>query len=98
MLPCAKDCKLVPLPCQVGRRSRGGTFRGDISSSHAAINNEISTIDEAALIAGKEEHRLSLLDSLTEAAGREVNLATVTLGLVITKPVLQECGAANVKP
>lgn len=69
-----------------GRRS----LRRDISLGHATINNKIGAVDEAGLITGKEHDSVSLLDSLTEAAGREVHLASVPLLLVVTQPVLQQ--------
>lgn len=58
--------------------------------SHSTINNEISTVDEAALVTGKEKHSLSLLNRLTKAPSWEVHLASVALGLIITQPILKE--------
>ena len=47
-------------------------------------------IHKAAFVAGKPQHSLGLLDGLTKAARRKVDLATVTLSGVIAEPVLQE--------
>jgi hypothetical protein len=67
-----------------------------VTSGHTTVNNEISAIDEAALVAGKEQYCLSLLDSLAETTSGEVDFATVTLGLVIAEPVLEEGSAVLV--
>lgn len=58
--------------------------------THATINYLIVPIHEAALVASKPEHSMGLLDGFTEAAGGEVDLATVTFSSVIAEPVLQE--------
>lgn len=49
-------------------------------------------IDEARLVTGKEDDSVSLLNGLAEATSREVDLAAVTLGLVVTEPVLKKRG------
>jgi hypothetical protein len=64
-----------------------------VAPSHTAVNDEIGTVDEAALVAGKEKYCLSLLNSLSETTCGEVDLATVTLGLVVAEPVLEKWGA-----
>lgn len=64
--------------------------------AHSTVNNKVSSVDEAALVAGEEDDSVGLLDGLTETAGREVNLATETLGLVIAQPVLKKGGAIGV--
>lgn len=61
--------------------------------AHSTVNNKVSSVDKAALVAGKENDGVSLLDGLTETAGREVNLTTETFGLVIAQPVLEKGGA-----
>ena len=58
--------------------------------SHAAIDYKICPIDKAALIASKEQHRLSLLNGFAEATSREMDLAAMALRCVVAKPVLQE--------
>jgi len=63
---------------------------------HATVNNEVSSVDKAALVAGKEDDGVGLLDGLTETAGGEVNLTTETLGLVVAQPVLEKGGAIEV--
>lgn len=49
-------------------------------------------VDEAGLVAGQEDDGVGLLNGLAEAAGGEVHLAAVALGLVVTEPVLEERG------
>jgi hypothetical protein len=75
-----------------------GCFRwwslgGGIAPGHTAVNNEVCTVDKAALVAGKEKYCLSLLNSLAETTCGEVDLAAVTLGLVVAEPVLEKWGA-----
>ena len=78
------------LPCIVlgwlGRR----TIRSSVTSRHTTIDNEVSTVDEAALVAGKEEDALSLLDGFAEATGWEMDFAAVALSFVVAKPILQQ--------
>ena len=73
---------------------------GDGDSAYLAqttVNKEVGAIDEAALVAGKEDNGVGLLDGLTEATGGEVNFTTEPLGLVLTEPVLEErCAKGNV--
>lgn len=69
---------------KVFRSSSRRAFRGNVCLGHASIYDKIASIDETALVAGKEHDRMRLLDGLAEPACREVNLAAVTLGLVIT--------------
>lgn len=57
---------------------------------HPPINDKIRPVDEGTLVAGEEEHGLSLLDGFAEAAGGEVDLAAVALGGVVAEPVLEE--------
>lgn len=57
---------------------------------HAAVDDEVGPVDEAALVAGEEQDGVGLLDSFAEAAGGEVDLAAVPLGGVVAEPVLQE--------
>lgn len=61
--------------------------------AHPTIDHEISSVDKAAFVTGKEDNGVGLLDSLTETAGGEVDFTTETLGLVITQPVLEEGSA-----
>lgn len=76
--------------CIVCRWLGGWSLWCSVAPGHAAIDNEISTIDEAALVAGKEKDSLGLLNGLTEPAGGEVNFTAMSLGSVITEPVLEE--------
>jgi hypothetical protein len=71
-------------------RLRWGSFWSGVASCHTTVNHKISTVDEAALVAGKEKDRLSLLNRLTKSTSGEVNLAAVALGLVVTEPVLKK--------
>lgn len=57
---------------------------------HTTINDEVGAVDEAGLITGQEDNSVCLLDGFTETSGREVNLAALTLSLVVTQPVLQK--------
>lgn len=74
-----------------GRRRRGA-FRGNVALRHTTIHDEIRAIDKAALIAGKEQHSLGLLNSLSKTTSREMDLTTMSFGRVVTEPVLQERG------
>lgn len=60
---------------------------------HAAINDEVLSVDETTFIASQEEHCLSLLYCFTETAAGEVDFATVALGCVVAEPILEEWGA-----
>jgi hypothetical protein len=51
--------------------------------SQSAVNDEIATVDKAALVARKEEHRLRLLNSFAKTTSREVDFAAHPLVLVI---------------
>jgi hypothetical protein len=84
------------LPCIVLGRLEGRSSRRSVALGHAAVNDEVSSIDEAALVASKEEDTLSLLNGLAKTTSREVNFATVALLLVVTEPVLKERGAVVV--
>ena len=64
---------------------------------HPTIDNKLVSVDEAALITGKEQHCLRLLDSLTKTTRREVDLAAVALSLIVTKPVLEKWSAGRSK-
>lgn len=77
-------------------RLRGRTFRRNVALGHTAIDNEVRTVDEAALIAGKEEDRLGLLDSFAKATSREMDLTAVALRSIVTEPVLKEGSAFHV--
>lgn len=63
---------------------------------HPTVNNKIMTVDEAAFVAGKENHCMRLFNGLAESSGREVHLTTEPLRLIIAQPVLQERGAVIV--
>jgi hypothetical protein len=78
------------LTSQVRRGSSSWTLGCDISLGHTAVNDKVAAVDEAGLVGSQEEDSLCLLDGLTETAGREVDLTPVTLGLVVSEPVLQE--------
>lgn len=60
---------------------------------HTTVNNKVSAVDEAALIAGQEDNGMRLLNGLTETSSGEVNLTALTLGLIITQPVLEKRSA-----
>lgn len=47
------------------------------------VNNKVRAIDKAALVAGQEDHRVSLLNGLAESAAGEVHLTTEALGMVV---------------
>lgn len=69
---------------------------GGVAPRHTAIDHEVSAVDEAGLVAGEEENRLSLFNGFSKTTGGEVNLAAVALGLIITKPVLEKRSATKV--
>lgn len=71
---------------RLGRRS----LRSNIGLGQAAVNDKVRGIDEAALVAGEEHHRVRLLNSLAKATSGEMHLTTEALRLVITKPVLEK--------
>ena len=75
---------------KVRRRLRRWSLGRDIRFGQAAIDDKIGAIDEAALVAGKEEDRLRLLDGFAKAARWEVNLAAKALGRIVAQPVLEE--------
>ena len=64
--------------------------RGQTHLRQPPINNKVRPVNKATLIARQEQHRLRLLDSLTEAPAGEVDLAAMALGRVVAEPVLQE--------
>jgi hypothetical protein len=66
-----------------------------VAPSHTAVNDEIGTVDEAALVAGKEYDGLRLLHGLAESAGGEVHFAAVAFGRIVAEPVLEEGCAAR---
>lgn len=81
------------LRAQVLRRFRGRPLGSHISLGQAAVHHEVRGIDEAAFVAGQEDDSMSLLDRLTEPAGGKMDLATESLLLVVSKPILQKWGA-----
>ena len=62
---------------------------------HSAINDEVGAVDEAALVAGKEHNSMRLLDGFAKATRGKMNLATMTLDLIVTQPVLQQGSTAD---
>jgi len=81
---------LLHLASKVRGRSSSRALGCDISLGHATVNNEVAAVDKAGLVGSQEQDSLCLLDSLAETARWEVNLTPVTLGLVISQPVLEE--------
>ena len=63
--------------------------------AQTSINEEICSVDKAALIAGQEEHRLGLFDGLAESTAGEVHLTTESLSMVIAQPVLEQRGTVE---
>ena len=57
---------------------------------HATIDQEICSIDEAALVTGKEKHSLSLLNGFSETTGREVDFPSVSFCCIVSKPILKK--------
>ena len=80
------------LASEVAGRSSSRALGSDISLGHATINNEVAAIDEAGLVGCQEQDSLCLLDSLAETARGKVDLTPVTLGLVVSEPVLEKRG------
>lgn len=78
------------------RRLRWWPIGRGIAASHTAVNNEVSPVDEAALITRKEEDALGLLNGLTEAAGGEMDFSSVALCCIIAEPILQKWSAVVV--
>jgi hypothetical protein len=75
------------------RRSLGS----GVAPRHAAIDHKVRAVDEAALVAGKEKDRLSLLNGLAKTTSREMNFTAVALGLVVAEPILEEGSAVAVR-
>ena len=75
---------------QVLRCLRRRPFGRNIGLCQATVNDKVSGVHEAALIASKEDNRMRLLNRLAEATAWEMHLATEALLLVITKPILQK--------
>ena len=75
---------------QVLRRLRRRSFRGDICLGETTINNKVRGINKAALVASQKYNRMSLFNGFPKPTGREVNLPTKALLLVIAEPILQE--------
>ena len=62
------------------------TVRGETTStylSHAAIDNEVLAIHEAAFITGEEEDSVGLFDSLAKASSWKVDLAAMAFCCVV---------------
>jgi len=78
------------LASEVAGRSSSRALGSDISLGHATINNEVAAVDEAGLVGCQEQDSLCLLDSLAETTRGEVDFTSVTLGLVVSEPVLEE--------
>ena len=57
---------------------------------HPTIDYKVSPVDKAAFVAGKEENRLCLLNSFSEAAARKMDFATVALTGVVAQPILEQ--------
>lgn len=74
---------------QIARRSSRRAFGRHVRLGHAAIHDEIRTIHEAALITGKEDRGMGLLDRFAETTSRKVHLASESLLLVVAEEVLQ---------
>jgi len=72
------------------------TLWSGVAPRHATVNHKVRAVDETALVAGKKQNCLSLLDGLAKTSSGEVNLAAVALGLVVAEPVLEKWGAVLV--
>lgn len=59
-------------------------IRQETYLGHPAIYNKVAAVDKAALITSQKHYRMRLLNSLAKTPSREMDLATVPLGLVIT--------------
>lgn len=100
-LPCQPEVVPIPSPtrhlsCVVLGRIEGRSSGSSVALGHTAINDKVGSVDEATLVARKEEDTLSLLDGLAKAACGEVDFAAMALLLVVTKPVLQKRSAGAV--
>lgn len=88
--------QLENLASVVLRWLRGRALRRDVALGHTTVDHKVRSIDEAALVTGKEKNCLCLLDSLAEATSGEVDFTAVPLRGIIAQPVLQERGARHV--
>jgi hypothetical protein len=83
------------LLCVVDRGLRGRALGRCVALGHAAVDNKVGAVNEAALVTSKEHDGLRLLHGLAESAGREVDFAAVALGRIVAEPVLEEGCAAR---
>jgi hypothetical protein len=74
---------------------RGRALGRRVALGHAAVDDKVGAVDEAALVAGKEYDGLRLLHGLAESAGGEVHFAAVAFGRIVAEPVLEEGCAAR---
>ena len=81
-------------PGVVARRSSRRARGRCVALRHSAVDDKVRAVDEAALVAGQEEHGLRLFDGLAEAAAGEVDFAAVALLGVVAEPVLEQRCAA----
>lgn len=63
---------------------------GESYPSHSAIHNHFLAVHEPALIAGEEDHHLSLLNGFAEAAHGEVDFTAGALGEVVAEEVTKD--------
>lgn len=63
--------------------------------SHPSIYDEVGSVDKAALVTGEEENGLCLLNSFAPTTGGKVNLTTLALLDIVSKPVLEERRTVN---
>jgi len=59
------------------------------------IDNEVGSIDKAALVASQEDHTPGQFNSLTKTTGREMDLTTMAFGSIISEPILQQRSATE---
>lgn len=62
---------------------------GHIGLGQPTVHDEVGGIDKTTFVRGQKDDSMGLLNSLTETAGREVDLTAESLGLVIAKEILE---------
>ena len=83
------------LSAQVPRRNRRRPHGRHICLCQPAINHEIRRVEETALVARQKHHRLGLLNSFAETAGREMHFTAEPLVLVVAEEILEQGSASE---
>jgi len=73
----------------IGEREKSGMSNSKCTNlRHATVDNEILTVDEAALFACQEQDCICLLNCFSKSTTWEVYLTTVSLLFIVAEPIL----------